>query len=124
MLGGALGTGARYAMSGFAVLRWGDSFPWGTLIINISGSFLISFFAGLTEPGGRWLVNPTGRQFFIVGICGGYTTFSAYSFQTLRLAREGEWVLAGANVLGSNACCLAAVWLGFFLASLINGQRT
>jgi CrcB protein len=124
MLGGALGTGARYALSGLAVLRWGEAFPWGTLLINITGSFLISFFAGITGPGGRWLVHPTGRLFFVVGICGGYTTFSSYSFQTLKLAREGEWLLAGANVVGSNVCCLLAVWLGFLAASAINGQRS
>jgi CrcB protein len=124
MFGGALGTGARFALSGFAAHRWGETFPWGTILINVTGSFVISFFAGLTGPEGRWFVNPTGRQFFIVGICGGYTTFSSYSYQTLTLAREGQWFLAAANVIGSNVACLVAVWLGFYVASLINAPRT
>lgn len=120
MLGGALGTAGRFALSGFAAERWGETFPWGTLIINITGSFVISFFAGLTGPEGRWLVPTTGRQFFLVGICGGYTTFSSFSFQSLNLARDGEWLLAAANVVGSVVCGLFAVWLGATCANLLN----
>jgi CrcB protein len=123
MLGGALGTGARFALSGFAAHRWGETFPWGTLIINVTGSFVIGFFAGLTGPEGRWMVDSTGRQFFLVGICGGYTTFSSFSLQTLTLARDSEWLLAGANVLGSFALCLIAVWLGHAAAAFINEAR-
>jgi len=120
MLGGALGTGTRFALSGFAAHRWGETFPWGTLIVNVTGSFIIGFFAALTGPEGRWMVNSTGRQFFLVGICGGYTTFSSFSLQTLTLARDGEWLLTGANVLGSVALCLIAVWLGSSAAMFIN----
>ena len=120
MFGGALGTGARFALSGFAAHRWGETFPWGTLIINVTGSFVIGFFAALTGPEGRWMVNSTGRQFFLVGICGGYTTFSSFSLQTLSLARDSEWLLAGAKVLGSFALCLIAVWLGNSAAMAIN----
>lgn len=122
IFGGAIGTGARFGLSGWAAHRWGETFPWGTIVINITGCFIISLFAGLTGPDGRWIVNTTGRQFFLVGICGGYTTFSSYSFQTLTLARDGEWLLAAANVIGSNISCLIAVWLGFLVASLINNS--
>ncbi len=122
MLGGALGTGARFALSGFAAHRWGETFPWGTFIINVTGSFIISFFAALTGPEGRWLVQPTGRQFFLVGICGGYTTFSSFSFQTLTLARDGERLLALANIVGSVVTCLIAVWLGDLCARAINNS--
>ena len=114
-LGGALGTVARYWVNG-VVSRHFDSFPMGTLLINITGSFLIGFFATMTAPEGRWLVSPTFRAFFMTGICGGYTTFSSFSLQTLELAREGEWLYAGANALGSVALCLAAVWLGYAAA--------
>lgn len=123
MVGGALGTGARFALSGWATQRWGETFPWGTMIVNITGSFLISFFAGLAGPEGRWLVGPLGRQFFIVGICGGYTTFSSFSLNTLNLAREGQWLLAAANVVSSVVACLIAVWLGALLAQALSQPR-
>ncbi len=91
-------------------------------MINISGSFAIGFFATLTEPGvGRWLLPEWFRlQFFMIGICGGYTTFSSLSLQTLNLAKDGEWLYAGANVLVSVVCCLVAVWLGHVLATALS----
>jgi CrcB protein len=70
----------------------------------------------MTSPEGRWLVSPRGRMFFMTGICGGYTTFSAFSLQTLDLAREGEWLYAGANAGLSLTLCLLAAWLGYFAA--------
>ncbi|HWD18949.1 MAG TPA: fluoride efflux transporter CrcB [Verrucomicrobiae bacterium] len=114
-LGGALGTVARYWVNGF-VSRYFDTFPMGTMLINITGSFLIAFFGALTGPDGRWLVSPQLRAFFMVGVCGGYTTFSSFSLQTLELARAGEWLRAGANVVGSFTLCLAAAWLGYAAA--------
>lgn len=119
-LGGALGTMARYWLSGFVAQRIGETFPWGTMAVNISGSFVIGLFAALTDPDGRWLVSPTARQFVMIGILGGYTTFSSFSFQTLNLAREGEWLWAGSNVLLSVVLCLAAVWLGHVLTMSFN----
>ena len=110
-LGGALGTIARYWVNG-VISRHFETFPMGTVVINITGSFLIGFFATMTAPDGRWLISPTFRTFFMTGICGGYTTFSSFSLQTLELARAGEWLYAGANVVGSLVLCLAAVWLG------------
>jgi CrcB protein len=101
----------------------GETFPWGTLIINVTGSFIIGFFAALTGPDGRVYVGSTARQFVMTGICGGYTTFSSFSLQTLNLMNDGEWVRAGANVGLSVALCLIAVWAGFLLASMINSMK-
>ncbi len=111
-IGGGLGTLARWGLSGFVARHWGETFPLGTLIINITGSFAIGFFAGLTGSEGRWMTSPSFRQFFMLGICGGYTTFSSFSYQTLTLAENGQWFKAGANVVLSLALCLVAVWLG------------
>ena len=121
-LGGALGTTARFWFSGLIARQFGETFPWGTLLVNISGSLAIGFFATLTDPGGRLLISPTGRQFFMIGICGGYTTFSSFSLQTLRLIQEKEWLHAGGNIAASVLLCLAAVWLGHALAEIINGR--
>ncbi len=119
-LGGALGSAARYWVSGFIAERGGEIFPFGTLVVNVTGSFVIGLFATLTAPDGRWLVSPSFRQFFMLGICGGYTTFSSFSLQTLTLAQEGEWLRAGTNTVASLVLCLLAVWLGHFCATLIN----
>lgn len=119
MFGGALGSGARFWASGLVGERYGEVFPLGTLFVNVTGSFLIGFFAALTEPSGPLLVSPRLRQFVLIGICGGYTTFSAFSLQTLELARAGDWLRAGLNSVLSLVCCLVAVWLGRILALLI-----
>jgi len=116
MAGGALGTGARFWISGFIAERAGESFPLGTLVVNISGSFVLGLFAGLTDPEGPVLVSPRFRQFFMIGVCGGYTTFSSFSLQTLDLARDGDWMKALLNTGLSFGCCLAAVWLGRVVA--------
>jgi CrcB protein len=122
-VGGALGTTGRYFISGVAARLIGETFPWGTLIINVTGSFIIGFFAALTGPDGRLYVGSTARQFVMTGICGGYTTFSSFSLQTLNLMNDGEWVRAGASVGLSVALCLIAVWAGFLLASMINSMK-
>src|SRR5208283_1255051 len=116
-IGSALGGTARFALSGIVANHFGETFPWGTLIINVTGSFAIGFFNALTGPDGRWLVGPQGRMFFMTGICGGYTTFSSFSLQTLNLAREGEWLHAGGNIVGSVTLCLVFVWLGHLAAA-------
>lgn len=116
-LGGALGSVARALFAGWATRQWGEDFPWGTLIINIAGSLVIGFFAALTGPGGRWPAGDDMRQFFMVGVLGGFTTFSAFSLQTLALARAGEWSRAGGYVAGSMILCLLAVWLGWVIAA-------
>jgi fluoride exporter len=122
-LGGAIGTTARYWLSTVVARAFGETFPWGTLIINITGSFVIGFFAALTGPDGRLFASSTVRQFVMIGICGGYTTFSAFSLQTLNLANDGEWARAGANIGLSVLLCLIAVWTGVVLANLINAMR-
>jgi fluoride exporter len=119
MLGGALGTGARFWASGLIAERAGEFFPLGTLIVNVTGSFAIGFLAAFADPEGRFLLSPRFREFFLVGVCGGYTTFSSFSLQTLDLIRDGDWFKAGLNTLLSFACCLAAVWLGRILALTI-----
>lgn len=121
-LGGALGSVARFWLNGLVSLQF-DTFPAGTLIINITGSFLIAFFGTLTDPDGRWLVSPNARIFFMTGVCGGYTTFSSFSLQTLTLARDGEWLYAGLNVLLSVALCLFAAWLGYMAATFLNSTK-
>src|ERR1700676_2812643 len=115
-IGGALGTAGRYWLSGVVARLIGETFPWGTLLINVTGSFIIGFFAALTGPDGRFFVGSAARQFVMVGICGGYTTFSSFSLQTLSLMNDGEWLYAGSNIVFSVALCLIAVWAGFMLA--------
>ena len=119
-IGGALGSVARFWASGAIAERFGETFPFGTFLVNVSGSFVIGFFAALTGPDGRILASPTFRQFFMIGVCGGYTTFSSFSVQTLALARDGEWLFAASNAITSFIFCLLAVWLGDYLAMTLN----
>lgn len=119
-VGSALGGMARYWCSGVAARLIGETFPWGTLIVNVIGSFVIGFFATLTGPDGRLLVPSLARQFVMIGICGGYTTFSSFSLQTLNLANDGEYLYAGVNIVLSVVLCLLAVWLGSILAAGFN----
>lgn len=121
--GSALGGMARYWCSGFVAERAGEAFPWGTLIINVLGSFVIGLFGGLTGPDGRFVVSPDVRIFVMVGLCGGYTTFSSFSLQTLALMQEGEWARAGANVVLSVILCLVAVWLGVVAATAVSALK-
>ena len=122
-IGGALGSVARYGLSSLVAQGFGETFPWGTLLVNVSGSLVIGAFAGLTGPDGRLLVAPDARQFVMVGICGGYTTFSSFSLQTLNLVRDGDLLRAGMNVVLSVALCLAGVWLGWAAAEVVNQTR-
>jgi CrcB protein len=122
-IGGALGTTARFWLSGVVARTIGETFPWGTLVINVSGSFVIGFFGALTGPNGRWFVGSTARQFVMIGMCGGYTTFSSFSLQTLNLANDGEWFRSGANIGLSVVLCLIAVWVGVVLAGMINAMK-
>ncbi len=119
-LGGFAGTVLRFWLSGLVASTWGETFPWGTLIINITGSIFIGFFATLTGTDGKLIVPADFRTFVMIGICGGYTTFSSFSLQTLNLARNGELGAAGWNCGLSLVMCLVGVWLGFLAASLIN----
>jgi fluoride exporter len=122
-LGSALGGMARFACSNLAVTWFGPTFPWGTLAINVLGSFIICFFATLTGPDGRLLVPGDARQFVMVGLCGGYTTFSSFSLQTLNLIQDGEPMRAGLNVGASVVLCLLSVWLGYVAAAALNALK-
>jgi CrcB protein len=122
-IGSALGGSARYWCSGVVARLVGETFPWGTFVVNVAGSFIIGFFATLTGPDGRVYLGTAARQFVMMGFCGGYTTFSSFSLQTLNLMNDGEWFRAGANVGLSVACCLVAVWAGYLLAASLNSMR-
>ncbi len=119
-VGSALGGMARYWLSGLVATRLGETFPWGTIVVNATGSFIIGFFATISGPDGRLLVPSLTRQFVMLGLCGGYTTFSSFSLQTLSLIRDGEWLQAGVNIALSVVLCLLAVTAGHFAADALN----
>jgi CrcB protein len=119
-LGGALGTVARHFIGTHVGV--GEDFPWATLLINITGSFAIGLAAMLVAEG-RWFASSEGRLFFMTGVCGGFTTFSAFSWQTLTLLRQGEWPRAGAYVISSVVLCVVAAGLGYVVAERFNPAR-
>jgi fluoride exporter len=121
--GSALGGIARFWCSGVIARAFGETFPWGTLIVNVSGSLLIGIVAALTGPDGRIFLGSTARLALMAGFCGGYTTFSSFSLQTLSLVQDGEWWLAGANIALSVVACLVAVWAGYAFATSINALK-
>ena len=119
-LGGALGSVARYACS-TAAARWlGAGFPYGTLFVNVAGSFAIGLLAALVSSDGRPVLGIDARAFVLVGVLGGFTTFSSFSLETLELARGGALGAAGANVALSVVLCLVGAWLGFAAGGLLN----
>lgn len=120
MAGGALGSLLRHLIAAWVAVRFGETFPWGTLLVNVFGSFGIGIFAGLTTDGGMILAPPVLRTFVMVGIFGGFTTFSSFSLQTLSLVQDGEFLAAGGNILSSLILCLAAVWAGHTVALALN----
>jgi len=111
---------ARFWCSGLVARNFGETFPWGTLTVNVIGSFVIGFFGGFAGPDGRVIVSTSMRQFVMIGLCGGYTTFSSFSFQTLSLARDGQWIQVIGNVFLSVSMCLLAVWAGYGVALGVN----
>jgi fluoride exporter len=120
MLGSAIGGAGRYALSG-VVANWiGATFPWGTLIVNVTGCFVIGIFNTVTGPDGGILVPSNIRILVMVGVCGGYTTFSSFGLETLNLVRGGEWFAAQTYILASVVFCLMGVWLGHIAGVLIN----
>ena len=124
-IGGALGSVGRFWLNGMVSRSFGETFPWGTMIINVTGSFIIGVAAALAMPEGR-LDTPSRAfvtQFLMIGICGGYTTFSSFSLQTLNLLRDREWLYAGGNVVLSVAFCLLAVWLGWLIGSAFSSVK-
>jgi CrcB protein len=122
-IGSALGGMSRYAVSRAVALRYGETFPWGTLVVNITGSFIIGMLAALTGPDSRLVVSPNTRSFLMIGICGGYTTFSSFSLQTLELIRNRDFSEAGGNILLSVAACIAAVTIGYMAGAAMGSAR-
>ena len=124
-LGGALGSVSRYWVNGLISDKFGAAFPWGTLTINVTGSFLIGIIAAVASPEGR--LDSQSRifatQFLMIGICGGYTTFSSFSLQTLNLLRDRQWLYAGGNILLSVLLCMIAVWLGYLLGAMFTFMK-
>jgi len=123
-LGSALGGVARFGSGLIAARLWGETFPWGTIAINVLGSFVIGFFGTLTLPGGVLPAGPNLRTFVMVGFCGGFTTFSSFSLQTFALVRDGTWLAAMGNVVLSVSLCLLAVTIGHFSAERIGLLRS
>jgi CrcB protein len=121
--GAALGGMLRYFLSGVAARLAGETFPWGTLLVNVTGCMFIGFFAALAGPEGRLILPPNIRLFVMTGLCGGYTTFSTFSYETLRLVQDGEWGYAGWNIAASVVLCLAGVWAGYQAAALLNQRH-
>jgi CrcB protein len=121
-LGSALGGMARHWVTTLLSGRLASQFPWGTVLVNVSGSLLIGSIAALLEPGSRFSGVRQMREFAMVGLLGGYTTFSAFSLQTLQLLRAEKWWLAGANVAGSVAACLLAVAFGYLAVRSMQQQ--
>lgn len=119
MLGGALGSGLRYGVSLWVASRVGEEFPWGTFAVNVIGSFVIAFFIALTGPEGSLAVSPVARSFVAIGILGGFTTFSSFSWQTLQLLQDGQWFWAAGNVVLSVVVCLLAAAAGVALANVL-----
>jgi fluoride exporter len=116
VLGSALGGAGRYWCSGLVARHFGETFPWGTLVVNVLGSFVVGFADAL-------LASTPARQLVMSGLCGGYTTFSSFSLQTLTLARDGKWVGAGANIGASVVTCLLSVWLGHIAGVALNHAK-
>jgi len=110
-LAGLVGTLVRYWLSGFVARQYGETFPWGTLIVNLIGSFLAGAMYHLAEE--RLLISPALRTIILIGLLGGFTTFSSYGLQTFTLLRNGEIGLATLNVTVSNVLGLLMVWMGY-----------
>ena len=124
-IGGALGSVGRFWLNGIVSRHFGETFPWGTMFINVTGSFLIGVIAALANPEGRMdsQSRALATQFLMIGICGGYTTFSSFSLATLKHLQERQWLYAGGNVILSVALCMIAVWLGWMLGSILNSTK-
>jgi CrcB protein len=116
-LGGGIGATARYGLQGIVYRMTGAGFPYGTLVVNVLGSFLIGLLMASFEE--RFIINPSLRVFLTIGLLGGFTTFSSFSFETLALFRDGSYTLGIANVAANVFVCLGATWLGIILGKII-----
>ena len=116
-LGAIVGANARYVISRFAARLFGPVFPYGTLIINVSGSFIVGLFLVWTAE--RVLIDPRWRLLVVIGFCGGFTTFSSYAFETTAYFEQGQWLLMTTNILANNVLSLAAAVAGISLARVL-----
>ncbi len=123
-LGGALGSVSRFWLSNLVAAATSEAFPWGTIVVNVTGSLLIGILAALAGISGRMETDARAftTHFLIVGVCGGYTTFSSFSLQTFTLLQSRPW-LAGANIVLSVVLCILATWLGHWLGSFATATR-
>jgi len=112
-IAGLIGTLARYWLSGLVARHYGETFPWGTILVNVIGCFLAGSVFYLTEE--RFLVSPIVRSAVLIGLLGGFTTFSSFGLQTFTLMRDGHFALATVNLTVSNLLGLAMVWVGYSL---------
>ena len=122
LIGGFLGGIARFLLSGFVGRRVGETFPWGTFAVNLSGAFLIGLAAGLGRYADGFFAEAMFRDFVIVGVLGGYTTVSSFSLQSLNLALGGEHGRAAFNVVASSVLCVAGVAAGFLMVQWTSGR--
>lgn len=122
MAGGAAGVGARMLISNWIANHFGQAFPWGTLIVNVTGCLIIGVFTGLTGPDGMLMTSPWVRQVVAIGVLGGFTTYSSFSLQTINLLAEGEVLYGMANIGLTLMLCLIGTWSGLALASLIQAK--
>ena len=116
-LAGMIGTLCRYWLSGLVARQYGETFPWGTLVVNVLGCFLAGSLFYLMEE--RFLVSPMLRTVILIGLLGGFTTFSSFGLQTFTLLRDGEFALAAFNVTLSNLLGLLMLWVGYSLAKAL-----
>ncbi len=116
-IAGLTGTLLRYWLSGFVARRYGETFPVGTMVVNVVGCLIAGAVFNLTEE--RFLVNPTLRTVILIGLLGGFTTFSSYGLQTFTLLRDGEFGLASLNIVVSNVLGLFMVWVGYALVKAL-----
>lgn len=122
-LGSGLGGLARVSVASIVIAVAGEGFPFGVLVANILGSFLIGLIAAWIAPGGLWKLGPAGQQFLLAGFCGGFTTFSFFSFQTMHLLEAGQWALAMLYSASTVIVSLAAVWAGYGLGRRLTRAR-
>ena len=122
MAGGAAGVGLRMFLSGWLANKFGEAFPWGTLLVNASGCFVIGLFTGLTGPEGVVLTSPLVRQVVAIGVLGGFTTYSSFSLQTINLLSEGQIFHGLGNIFLTLLLCLGGTWLGLVLAGAIQSK--
>lgn len=118
-LGGAIGTGARYLLSGWALKAFGSAFAWGTLLVNVIGSFLLALIMHVALQSESF--SPTLRLMLTTGVMGGFTTYSTFSYETVGYLQDGAYWLAAANVLATVILCLAATFVGFGAAKWVAG---